>query len=50
MRTSGGFMAQCEDCKVTENCATQLQRERWVFKHHIGHTIYTWRRTERVAS
>jgi hypothetical protein len=44
MRTNGGFMAQCQDCNVTTDCATQLQRERWVFKHHIGHTVLTWRR------
>lgn len=45
------YVVECEDCKVIENCATQLQRERWIFRHHIGHTIYTWRRrTERVAS
>lgn len=46
MKTAGGFMAECRDCEVTETFATQLQRERWVFKHHIGHTILTWRQRE----
>jgi hypothetical protein len=36
-------MAQCEDCATTEMFSTQLQRERWVLKGHIGHTIWTWR-------
>lgn len=36
-------MAQCQECGVTENCATKLQRERWVFKKHIGHTVWFWR-------
>lgn len=50
MRTSGGFMAQCQDCGITENCATQLQRERWVFKKHIGHTILMWREAMKGAA
>ena len=29
-------MAQCEDCATTEMFSTQLQRERWVLKGHIG--------------
>ena len=47
MRTNGGFMAECRECGITENCATQKQRERWVFKNHIGHTIYMWRETRK---
>jgi len=39
-------MVECADCGETQNCATQLQRERWVFKNHIGHTTYQWRERE----
>jgi hypothetical protein len=44
MRTSGGFIAQCEECNLTEEFKTQLQRQRWVEKRHIGHTVWQWRK------
>ncbi len=43
-------MAQCEDCAITEEFQTQLQRDRWVFKKHIGHTIWIWRNVGKVPS
>lgn len=49
MRTNGGFMAQCEECELIEDFKTALQRERWVFKKHIGHTIWQWRQVSPKA-
>lgn len=36
-------MAQCQECGVTETFPTQLQREKWIHKRHIGHTLWLWR-------
>lgn len=49
MRTNGGYMAECEDCEVTQEFKTQKQRSDWVFKRHIGHTIWQWRQVCRKA-
>lgn len=43
MRTRGGFVAHCDDCNMTQVFPTQLQRQRWIVKAHVAHTLWLWR-------
>ncbi len=50
MKTAGGFIAECPECKMTQEFKTRNQRQLWIFKKHIGHTVYLWRQPQNTAA